>query len=194
VRALALIAVLAFPGAAIAAPCLTPERIEAALGDQVRAKAAFIDISTLPDMPLCNGLTLAQQIQRMRTAAFPEEAQTIAQQNADLVSQNLERRRIEAQELARRIEEDRKADLAEQRRLAEEQAKADRTWYDVRQGLVSTGRSGKKAKATKRRGGGGAGYYASCKAARAAGAAPLRRGDPGYRSGLDRDGDGIACE
>ncbi|MEU8794622.1 excalibur calcium-binding domain-containing protein [Streptomyces sp. NPDC048643] len=31
-------------------------------------------------------------------------------------------------------------------------------------------------------------------AARAAGAAPLHRGDPGYRSELDRDGDGVACE
>ncbi len=37
-------------------------------------------------------------------------------------------------------------------------------------------------------------YYKNCDAARAAGAAPLRRGDPGYRSELDRDGDGIACE
>ena len=37
-------------------------------------------------------------------------------------------------------------------------------------------------------------YYASCAAARAAGTAPLHRGDPGYRSGLDRDGDGVACE
>jgi hypothetical protein len=37
-------------------------------------------------------------------------------------------------------------------------------------------------------------YYANCDAARAAGAAPLHRGDPGYRSGLDRDNDGIACE
>ncbi|HST66755.1 MAG TPA: excalibur calcium-binding domain-containing protein [Mycobacteriales bacterium] len=37
-------------------------------------------------------------------------------------------------------------------------------------------------------------YYANCAAARAAGAAPLYRGDPGYRSGLDRDGDGAACE
>lgn len=37
-------------------------------------------------------------------------------------------------------------------------------------------------------------YYKSCAAAKAAGAAPLRRGDPGYRSGLDRDGDGVACE
>ena len=37
-------------------------------------------------------------------------------------------------------------------------------------------------------------YYPNCKAARAAGAAPLYRGDPGYREELDRDRDGIACE
>ncbi|MDH2443471.1 excalibur calcium-binding domain-containing protein [Amnibacterium sp. CER49] len=37
-------------------------------------------------------------------------------------------------------------------------------------------------------------YYANCSAARAAGAAPLHTGDAGYRSGLDRDGDGVACE
>lgn len=37
-------------------------------------------------------------------------------------------------------------------------------------------------------------YYANCDAARAAGAAPVRRGDPGYRAGLDRDDDGIGCE
>lgn len=37
-------------------------------------------------------------------------------------------------------------------------------------------------------------YYANCDAARAAGAAPVRRGDPGYASHLDRDGDGVGCE
>ena len=37
-------------------------------------------------------------------------------------------------------------------------------------------------------------HYQYCKEARAAGAAPLYRGQPGYRSELDRDGDGIACE
>jgi len=36
--------------------------------------------------------------------------------------------------------------------------------------------------------------YSNCTAAKAAGAAPLYRGDPGYSSKLDRDGDGIACE
>jgi len=39
-----------------------------------------------------------------------------------------------------------------------------------------------------------AAYYANCTAAKAAGAAPLYAGQPGYRSALDRDGDGIACE
>ena len=37
-------------------------------------------------------------------------------------------------------------------------------------------------------------YYTNCAAARAAGAAPLYSGTPGYRSQLDRDGDGVACE
>lgn len=37
-------------------------------------------------------------------------------------------------------------------------------------------------------------YYANCSQAKAAGAAPLYRGQPGYRSELDRDNDGVACE
>jgi hypothetical protein len=37
-------------------------------------------------------------------------------------------------------------------------------------------------------------YYPNCAAARAAGVTPIRRGQAGYRSGLDRDHDGIACE
>lgn len=36
--------------------------------------------------------------------------------------------------------------------------------------------------------------FANCSEARAAGAAPVRRGDPGYGPHLDRDGDGVGCE
>ncbi len=36
--------------------------------------------------------------------------------------------------------------------------------------------------------------YENCDAVRAAGAAPVRRGKPGYASHLDRDGDGIGCD
>jgi hypothetical protein len=36
--------------------------------------------------------------------------------------------------------------------------------------------------------------YKNCDEARADGNAPIRKGDDGYSSKLDRDGDGIACE
>ena len=37
-------------------------------------------------------------------------------------------------------------------------------------------------------------YYKNCTAVRNAGADPIYRGDPGYGSHLDRDGDGVGCE
>ncbi|MFC4456563.1 excalibur calcium-binding domain-containing protein [Deinococcus sonorensis] len=37
-------------------------------------------------------------------------------------------------------------------------------------------------------------FYANCAAVRAAGLAPLKHGQPGYRRALDGDGDGLACE
>lgn len=43
-------------------------------------------------------------------------------------------------------------------------------------------------------GGSGSAYYKNCTAARAAGAAPVYRGQPGYGSHLDRDNDGVGCE
>lgn len=57
-----------------------------------------------------------------------------------------------------------------------------------------------RRRATSRRttrsssGGGGSVYYANCTAARAAGAAPVMRGEPGYSRKLDRDNDGVGCE
>jgi Excalibur calcium-binding domain len=37
-------------------------------------------------------------------------------------------------------------------------------------------------------------YYPNCAAVRAAGHAPIFKAQPGYRSELDADSDGIACE
>ncbi|WP_052029987.1 excalibur calcium-binding domain-containing protein [Streptomyces sp. PCS3-D2] len=42
--------------------------------------------------------------------------------------------------------------------------------------------------------GGGSISYRNCAAVRAAGAAPIHRGEPGYGRHLDRDGDGVGCE
>ena len=48
--------------------------------------------------------------------------------------------------------------------------------------------------APRRSSAGGSSYYPNCAAARAAGAAPVRRGEPGYGAHLDRDSDGVGCE
>jgi len=37
-------------------------------------------------------------------------------------------------------------------------------------------------------------YWGGCNSARAAGTAPIYRGEPGYRPEMDGDSDGIACE
>lgn len=37
-------------------------------------------------------------------------------------------------------------------------------------------------------------YYSGCNEVRALGKAPLHAGQPGYREGMDGDGDGVACE
>jgi hypothetical protein len=37
-------------------------------------------------------------------------------------------------------------------------------------------------------------YYAGCNDVRAAGKAPLHRGQPGYSEHMDGDNDGVACE
>ncbi len=37
-------------------------------------------------------------------------------------------------------------------------------------------------------------WYAGCDQVRLLGRAPLYRGEPGYREGMDSDGDGVACE
>lgn len=41
---------------------------------------------------------------------------------------------------------------------------------------------------------GGTVAYANCTEVKAAGKAPLHKGDAGYSTKLDRDGDGIACD
>jgi hypothetical protein len=75
------------------------------------------------------------------------------------------------------------AQAAEAARVAQEQADAQaRAAADAYVPPPTTGSSGSGLS------------FASCAAARAAGAAPLYRGEPGYSSRLDRDNDGTACE
>lgn len=66
------------------------------------------------------------------------------------------------------------------------------TWIatpDLQRLWASTSRSPQEIAAVER-----SVFYSGCNQARAAGAAPLHRGTPGYRPEMDGDSDGIACE
>lgn len=58
----------------------------------------------------------------------------------------------------------------------------------------SSGGSRRAARSRPQALSGGGGAFVNCSAARAAGAAPVMRGEPGYGPHLDRDDDGIGCE
>lgn len=61
-------------------------------------------------------------------------------------------------------------------------------------GAGSSGSGSKSSGSGSGSGSSGSVYFKNCTAARDAGAAPVHRGDPGYASHLDRDGDGVGCE
>jgi len=72
---------------------------------------------------------------------------------------------------------------------------ADGCHYDRKAGTRHCHRGSSAAPASPpQRSNGSSTYFPNCAAARAAGAAPVRRGDPGYGRHLDRDNDGIGCE
>ncbi|KMQ14953.1 calcium-binding protein, partial [Bacillus cereus] len=77
---------------------------------------------------------------------------------------------------ARKQQEEQKRQADEQARKQQEEQKTQQTQTQTASGNTSSA------------------YYKNCAAVRAAGKAPLYKGQPGYASHLDRDGDGVACE
>ncbi|WP_103130785.1 excalibur calcium-binding domain-containing protein [Deinococcus aerius] len=68
-----------------------------------------------------------------------------------------------------------------------------RTTYGARAGYVARSLV-RPVTGSARLAGQGTVYYRSCAAMRAAGAAPIRLGRPGYRTGLDRNHNSVACD
>ncbi|MGA5658064.1 excalibur calcium-binding domain-containing protein [Bacillus bombysepticus] len=87
-----------------------------------------------------------------------------------------EEQKRQADEQARKQQEEQKLQADEQARKQQEEQKAQQAQTQPANGNTDSA------------------YYKNCAAVRAAGKAPLHKGQPGYSSHLDRDGDGIACE
>ncbi|MCI2186212.1 MULTISPECIES: DUF4236 domain-containing protein [Bifidobacterium] len=86
------------------------------------------------------------------------------------------------------------AQQAEAEKKAAEEAAAQKVAADKAAADAAAQQASQQAQQQAQQQNSGSAYYPNCAAVRAAGKAPLHRGDPGYSSKLDRDGDGIACE
>ena len=100
-----------------------------------------------------------------------------------------EQKKEEEAEAARLAEEKKKqeeeARLAEEQKKQEEAARVAEEQRKQEEAAVAEAAAATQASNV---------YYENCTAVREAGAAPIRTGDPGYSTKLDRDKDGIACE
>lgn len=175
--------------AARAPSCLTDAEIESTLGAAVRARTPTIDTRGLPDMPLCSGLPLAQRIQQMRADAFPEEAARAEAQRLAAIAEEQEHEEEQYVIPPMPVERSAPAVAPKFQALARPRVINRAERQDVAPRLAPArvrGEAPRRAASSA--------YYPSCKAARAAGVTPIRRGSPGYSARLDRDGDGIACE
>ncbi|ARO67285.1 excalibur calcium-binding domain-containing protein [Bacillus cereus] len=104
-----------------------------------------------------------------------EQKKELEKKEADEKTQKQEDEKRLAEEQARKQEDE--------KRLADEQARKQQEEQKAQQ-----------AQTQPANGNTDSAYYKNCAAVRAAGKAPLHKGQPGYSSHLDRDGDGIACE
>ena len=116
--------------------------------------------------------------------SLAEDTPTTDSASATAAAEEAGEEQDQQQEAQDQSESDSESDQSESDQTESDQTESDQT---------EQGQS--ESDQTQEQSGGSSGtYYANCKEARAAGAAPIYQGEPGYRAELDRDHDGIACE
>ena len=142
-----------------------------------------------------------QRAERSEAAAADAKTQLTAAQQAAQDAVSAQERAESALDGAQTAATDAAAQVAElQQQLTAAQAaakgaaKASGSGSGSGSTSRSSGTSGESAASTREAPVSSSTYFANCSAARAAGAAPVHAGDPGYSRKLDRDGDGVGCE
>ena len=112
---------------------------------------------------------------RVHNKAADEEAARKAEEEKKKAEEEAARRAEEEKKAAEEQAKQQAEQEAQQQAAAEETARQAQQQAEQQQQQVNT-------------------YYPNCTAAKAAGAVPIYRNQPGYSTKLDRDGDGVACE
>ncbi|MFJ7931512.1 excalibur calcium-binding domain-containing protein [Peribacillus sp. NPDC096448] len=119
---------------------------------------------------------LAEEKEKQEEARKQEEKRL-----AEEKEKQEEARKQEEKRLAEQRKKEEEARLVEEKRLAEEEQQQQQEQQQQEQ------QQQEQQQQTNV-------YFKNCTDARAAGAAPVHRGEPGYAKHLDRDGDGIGCD
>ena len=112
----------------------------------------------------------AKKVAEEKKAAEEAAAKKVAEEKK--AAEEAAAKKAAEEEAARKAAEEQAAAQAEAQRQAEEAARQAQQQQQAQQNV----------------------HYANCSEVRAAGAAPLYQGQPGYNGKLDRDHDGVACE
>ena len=112
----------------------------------------------------------AKKVAEEKKAAEEAAAKKVAEEKK--AAEEAAAKKAAEEEAARKAAEEQAAAQAEAQRQAEEAARQEQQQQQAQQNV----------------------HYANCSEVRAAGAAPLYQGQPGYNGKLDRDHDGVACE
>lgn len=148
-------------------------------------QAAIATVSGLQDQREQYNQWLAQKVAEEAAA---EAARLAAEEAARLAAEEAERQAaLAAQAAAERAAAVQAAAVAEE--AAESEAASERAAAD-QEARDQAARAAQEALAAQSN----EPFYDSCDAARAAGRGPIARGEAGYRSVLDGNGNGIACE
>lgn len=134
--------------------------------------------------------------QKIEDEAEQEAQATIAERDEEVAAaeKRAEEAETELQEQkdeAKAAEEAREAEKAEEEAAAEEAEEERQRQEEAAQNTPAPAASPAPQNNTNSD---TSAYYENCTAAREAGAAPVHRGEPGYGTHLDRDGDGIGWE
>ena len=129
------------------------------------------------------------ELQRMRMELDSAKSDLkTASQKADMWDKEQEEKKAAEEKAAKEKAEQEKAEQERvEREKAEQEKAAQQAQQQAQQQIQQRSQMAAPAPDTYA-------YYQNCDAVRAAGGAPLYAGQPGYRSALDRDHDGIACE
>ncbi|TFW54175.1 calcium-binding protein [Bacillus sp. 007/AIA-02/001] len=132
-----------------------------------------------------------KQEDEKRLAEEQARKQEDEKRQADEQARKQEDEKRQADEQARKQQEEQKRQADEQARKQQEEQKRQ---ADEQARKQQEEQKAQQAQTQPANGNTDSAYYKNCAAVRAAGKAPLHKGQPGYSSHLDRDGDGIACE